>query len=52
MTFGPAVMAPDGHSRAHLLQPSQKVCRPKSIGWSCAIGRSVVTVPLFSRGPR
>ena len=27
-------MAPDGHSRAHLLQPSQKRCRPKSIGRS------------------
>ncbi len=27
-------MAPDGHSRAHLLQLSQKRCRPKSIGLS------------------
>ncbi len=52
MSFGPAVIAPDGHSRAHLLQLSQKRCRPKSIGLSEAIGMSVVTLPLFSRGPR
>jgi hypothetical protein len=35
-----------------LVAASQKRCRPKSIGRSGAIGRSVVTVPLFSRGPR
>ncbi len=29
-----------------------KVCRPKSIGLSKAIGMSVVTVPLLRRGPR
>ena len=52
MSFGPAVMAPDGHSRAHLLQCSQKRCNPKSIGLSCATVKSVVTVPLFRRGPR
>ena len=52
INFGPAVIAPAGHSRAHLLHDSQKACMPKSIGLSCIIGISVVTTPDFSRGPR
>jgi len=32
MTFSPWLMAPEGHSRAHFLQVSQKAVTPKPIG--------------------
>ena len=52
MSLGPAVIAPDGHSRAHLLQLSQNFCSPKSIGISAIKGKDVVTTPDFNLGPR
>ena len=52
MTLGPAVIAPEGHSRAHLLHCAQKFWSPKSIGRSWTIGIDVVMTPDFSLGPR
>ena len=51
ITFSPNGMALQGHSRAHLRHWLQKFCRPKLIGLSTVMGKSVVKTIDFDLGP-
>ena len=51
MILSPKGIAPQGHSRAHLVHFEQKSCSPKSTCLSATIGMSVVTTTDLNRGP-